>query len=349
MTTIKLARDARSGATITLDLSLPRAIFVTGKRGSGKTTTLHRLATHAAEAGATAIAIDPIGALLALCSSPSPVGTGEGRGGGVHRLTPGDNLLLNPSDLSTDAWLALFALSLSQPGGILLSRAIRKSVNSANPCYTIPDLIAAVESDDRANSATIEAIANRLEAAHHGWNIFRQHGYQDLAETFTPGLHLVDLSTLDPGPHSLRNLTVSLLVSRLFAYAQAAQTSPSAGGTEGGENLILIIDEAHNFANSPALAATPLTRWAREGRNYGLSLVLATQRPTALPADTLSQADILVIHRLTLLADVKAVGNLASTYARDLAAILKGIRDPGQAIIVDDQAERAVVGRVISE
>ena len=40
----------------------------------------------------------------------------------------------------------------------------------------------------------------------------------------------------------------------------------------------------------------------------------------------------------------RAVGNLASTYARDLSAILKGVRDPGQAIIVDDQAERAVVG-----
>ncbi len=38
---------------------------------------------------------------------------------------------------------------------------------------------------------------------------------------------------------------------------------------------------------------------------------------------------------------------LASTYARDLAAILKGVRDPGQAIIVDDTQERAVVGRVI--
>ncbi len=50
---------------------------------------------------------------------------------------------------------------------------------------------------------------------------------------------------------------------------------------------------------------------------------------------------------LTLVADVKAVDNLASTYARDLAAILKGVRDPGQAIIADDTAERAVVGRVI--
>ena len=65
----------------------------------------------------------------------------------------------------------------------------------------------------------------------------------------------------------------------------------------------------------------------------GLSIALATQRPTALSADTLSQADILVIHRLILLDDVKAVSRLASTYARDLPAILKGVRDPGQAVV----------------
>ncbi len=112
-----------------------------------------------------------------------------------------------------------------------------------------------------------------------------------------------------------------------------------------GESLLF--GEAHNFVKPPALAARPVERWAREGRNFGLSLVLATQRPSAIPADTLSQADVLVIHQLTLLADVRAVGNLASTYARDLGAILKGVREPGQAIIVDDAQERAVVGRVI--
>jgi hypothetical protein len=84
------------------------------------------------------------------------------------------------------------------------------------------------------------------------------------------------------------------------------------------------------------------------GKDSSLAFA-ASKRPTALPADTLSQADILIIHRLTLVANVKAVGNLASTYARDLSAILKGVRDPGQAIIVDDTAERAVVGRVISQ
>ena len=38
---------------------------------------------------------------------------------------------------------------------------------------------------------------------------------------------------------------------------------------------------------------------------------------------------------------------LASTYAADLPAYLKGIRRPGEAIIVDDAAERLAVGQIL--
>lgn len=316
-----LALDARSHAPITLDLSRPRAILATGKRGSGKTTTLHRLAHIAADQGDTVVVIDPLGALCTLSPDITP-------------LIPGKSLHLNPSDLSTDAWLSLFGLTHAKPSGIALSRALRHVRRK----YLIPELIDQIERDDRANDSTKAAITNRLEAAHHDWHIFRQSDYRDLAEIFSSGLHLINLATLNPGPTSLRNLVTALIISRLFTHAQA--NPPDFP-------LWIIADEAHNFTTSGALAAKPLTRWAREGRNFGLSIALATQRPATLPADIISQADILIVHHLTLLDDLKAVSRLASTYARDLPAILKGIRDPGQAIIVDDAQERAIVGHII--
>ena len=176
------------------------------------------------------------------------------------------------------------------------------------------------------------------------WSIFHDH-YHDLAQTFTPGLHLINLATLDPGPHSLRNLVVSLLIGRLFSRAQSL--SPRSRGGPRGGGVFLILDEAHNFTLPGALAAPALTRWAREGRNFGLSIALATQRPATLPADIISQSDVIIIHRLTMMDDLKAVSRLASTYARNLPAILKGVRDPGQAVIIDDATERAVVGHVL--
>jgi len=85
----------------------------------------------------------------------------------------------------------------------------------------------------------------------------------------------------------------------------------------------------------------PLTRWAREGRSFGLYIGLSTQRPATLPADIIFQADVLVVHHLTLLDDRKAVGRLASTYARDLAAILKGVCNPGSDIAIRHAQEQS--------
>jgi DNA helicase HerA-like ATPase len=347
----QIATDIRTNAAITLDLSRPRAVLTTGKRGSGKTTTLHTLARIAAETGATVVVIDPLGALVPLLPD-------------APRLAPGDNLLLNPSDLSVDAWLALFDLTLSQPSGIALSRAVRAAAASpplggtegGRGRYHIADLVELVDRDKRAKDGTKEAVINRLEAADDLWNIFhhacpepgRRGNYHDLAATFQPGVNVVDLSSLDPGPNSLRNLTVSLLISRLFARAQA-RPERSRRAERPDVPLWLVVDEAHNFANPPALAARSILRWAQEGRNLNLSLALATQRPAALPADVISQVGILVIHRLTMLADVQAMSRLASTYARDLPMILKAVKKPGHAIIVDDAAERVVVGQVVKK
>ena len=112
--------------------------------------------------------------------------------------------------------------------------------------------------------------------------------------------------------------------------------------------VFLLIDEAHDFCpTGPALAKSALIRYVKEGRSADLSLVAATQQPAALDFDLVSQCDLLVIHHLTLSDDVKVVARLASTYAADLPAFLKGVRNPGQAVIVDDLEERAVVGHVL--
>jgi DNA helicase HerA-like ATPase len=50
------------------------------------------------------------------------------------------------------------------------------------------------------------------------------------------------------------------------------------------------------------------------GRTPGVSLVAATQRPSALPAAAVSQAGLLLAHRLTAAADVEALSAAAPTY-----------------------------------
>jgi uncharacterized protein len=69
--------------------------------------------------------------------------------------------------------------------------------------------------------------------------------------------------------------------------------------------VVCFLDEAHQFIggsvgdeqNTVLLDAFGLI--AKEGRKYGLTTVIATQRPRDVPEDVLSQLGTLFVHRLT--------------------------------------------------
>jgi hypothetical protein len=192
---IALATDRKGGQPITLATDHTRAIFVAGKRGSGKSYTLgriieeyHRLGTH------LIVVIDPLAVFWTTAIPAQPHGEsdqhdsqGAATGGvlapagtpkrqaplvAVRVIVPGDptqvlgplaqamtdrgvdiaRLWLNPSDLTADAWLALFGLTLSSPQGIALSRAVRTAKHST--ChFQLSNLIAAVEGDEQIADA----------------------------------------------------------------------------------------------------------------------------------------------------------------------------------------------------
>lgn len=69
--------------------------------------------------------------------------------------------------------------------------------------------------------------------------------------------------------------------------------------------MLVFIDEAHQFLNKRI--GDEFNRYeldsfgniAKEGRKYGLNIVISTQRPRDIPEDVLSQIGSLIVHRLT--------------------------------------------------
>jgi hypothetical protein len=112
----------------------------------------------------------------------------------------------------------------------------------------------------------------------------------------------------------------------------------------------LIIDEAHEFLpNRGKNAATePLVTIMREGRQPGISLVLATQQPGKIHTDVMTQSDIVIAHRLTAKIDVDALGMLMQSYMREgLDGYLNTLPPlKGSAIVFDDNNERVYPMRV---
>jgi phosphoglycolate phosphatase-like HAD superfamily hydrolase len=180
---------------------------------------------------------------------------------------------------------------------------------------------AAVEATD-APVSDKRAATNHLTLA-DSWDVFDADGLT-AAGLAGPDVTVVDVSGLDTAPMNavVRGVAESLYRARVD---RAVDRLPW-----------LLVDEAHTFFEGVAESAlqTILTR----GRAPGVSLVMATQRPSAVPAVGISQSDLLLSHRLTSRADLDALEKAQPTYMNEsLAERLP--TDPGEVVVVDDSTE----------
>src|SRR5262249_7013446 len=77
----------------------------------------------------------------------------------------------------------------------------------------------------------------------------------------------------------------------------------------------LIIDEAHNYipARLTIPSKKPLKKYVDEGRNLGLSIVVATQQPAGLDPSIQRNADLLLVHSLSHQDDIAAAQGMLNT------------------------------------
>jgi DNA helicase HerA-like ATPase len=251
-----------------------------------------------------------------------------------------NTLRLNPSDMSPDGWCDLFDLNINKPMGIALYRAVRELGEDDNQFY-LNDIIDKVEMDGGASERTREALLNRLEMA-KDWNIFADQ-YEDIWRTFDQDrINVLDLSVLDPGQYGLRNLVVEVLSKELFNQRQDARRREELGLTVDIPKVWMFIDEAHNFvpSGSSSLAKDTLIRWVKEGRQPGLSMTVASQQPSAIDSEILSQCDIILCHKITTREDIKSLNKLSQDYmSGELKTYVKNIDNVGEAVYVDDDEE----------
>ncbi len=103
--------------------------------------------------------------------------------------------------------------------------------------------------------------------------------------------------------------------------------------------LVAIVDEAHNFLGRKIGVeeyATKLDSFeiiAKEGRKYGLSICLTTQRPRDITEGVLSQIGTLVVHRLTNDRDRDVVERACGEIDRSASSFLPNLQ-PGEAAII---------------
>jgi hypothetical protein len=115
--------------------------------------------------------------------------------------------------------------------------------------------------------------------------------------------------------------------------------------TKQEEPLVwMVIDEAHEFL--PKDRTVPSTKALvtilREGRQPGISLILASQQPGKIHTDVMTQSDTVISHRITAKVDIDALSLLMQSYMRlGLNEMLDQLsRTKGAALIFDDNNEK---------
>ena len=126
---------------------------------------------------------------------------------------------------------------------------------------------------------------------------------------------VLDVSGL---PSEVLPAIVGTMLRVIYDMLFWAQDLP-VGGRQ--QPLLVVIDEAHRFVPEGAdtSAHRTLSIIAKEGRKYGVGLMLVTQRPSEIDSAVLSQSGSLIALRLTNAADRSKV---AATVPDDLGGLV---------------------------
>ncbi len=261
----------------------------------------------------------------------------EGAAKEVPKNTYDSEFSMLPSLLTSEDWCLTFGIDRFSPTGLLLEKTLKKvelgysakleekktrKIRGKGRKYDIDDIINCLEHDSELNSRdkgykqdSIRALVSRFEAA-KAWGVFSEKG-TPLAELSREGqMTVLDTSFLDD---NVTALVIGILARRLLAARKLVTRKEASKKFDKDMDAMLelevpptwlFIDEAHTLipsGNVRTPASTALVEYVKQGRRPGLSLVFATQQPSAIDIRVLSQLDIIMSHKLIFDDDIKSI------------------------------------------
>ncbi|GIU68880.1 MAG: nucleotidyltransferase [Candidatus Woesearchaeota archaeon] len=270
---------------------------------------------------------------------------------------------ISPYELDATDWTQSFGLNTNDPIAVLIEKVIYQLKDKRKKFY-ISDILKAIDLDKESDSNSKNASKNLFMNAMN-WGIFDSEDSKfkatSLSELAKAGqVTVLDLSCYATMANSwnIKNLVVGLISEKLFVQRMTARKNEEYQQIHKSINLFgdelikkmdfpmvwLVIDEAHEFLphEGKTLATDPLVTILREGRQPGISLILASQQPGKIHTDVMTQSDVVIAHRITAKIDTEALGALMQSYMREgLVQQLDDLpRVKGSAIIFDDNNER---------
>ncbi len=379
-----------------LDIDFPHVIYITGTRGSGKSFDLGVLLegiSKLKEESPIQENVEPICSILVDTQSqfwtlnypPNPsipsnktqlelldkwnISSNQldncklWRVSDEDKITGDENILsIKPSLVKHEEWCEILGIEVYGPQGYSLRNALD---NVQRIDFEIEDLITYIRNPGHLNN---------IQESSRSSLVYKLREYQDSGLFSSSGLKIEDF--LEPGRcnilllRALRDIDKSLIVCviarQLFTfmgkYHKEKKINAFFARSEEFRKLPnkvwLMIDEAHVVApsNSPSPAREALVEYVKRGRDAGLSLVLATQQPSAIDDRILSQVNLSFSHRLAFQSDINASVNriptkpvrhmkVAGVDFSDFGDMMRFL-DAGQCFIGDSGTSRTVLAQI---
>ncbi len=266
---------------------------------------------------------------------------------------------IRPKDLEPQDWTALIGVDRYSAMGQCM-RSARGAMAGNFEIRDMSEWIASEQAAMQYVDATRDAVAWRLEAANDS-GLFAADA-EPIVDSLATRRNkaVIQLADLDD---DTKAVVVAVVMRQLMARAGPAQRRRKLAARldlattdeEIAPRTWVLIDEAHLVcpAGHQTAARPVIVDYVKRGRDAGLSLVMATQQPSALDTAAISQSDIVAIHKLTIDLDIEAAtarmpARVPTTTTRLMRSVdvsrmqdLARALDSGQSLVADSESSRA--------
>lgn len=141
-------------------------------------------------------------------------------------------------------------------------------------------------------------------------------------------------------PFEVLSICVSLISRLIFEFGYHSKKHKRKLGQEQDIPILIVYEEAHKYAPKSDLSKyrtskEAIERIAKEGRKYGVTLLLASQRPSEISETIFSQCNTFISMRLTNPDDQNYVKRLLPDTVGDITNLLPSLKE-GEALIMGD-------------
>jgi DNA helicase HerA-like ATPase len=173
-------------------------------------------------------------------------------------------------------------------------------------------------------------------------NVFSTADFDQIVKQFIgyltkSNVTIIDLSGI---PFEVMSITVSLVARLIFDFSFHYSKMRHQDKKLNDIPVMIVCEEAHNYIPKSDIAAykssrKSIERIAKEGRKYGLSLMIVSQRPAEVSDTIFAQCSNFISLRLTNSDDQTYVRHLIPNNVNSITDVLPNLAD-GEAVVVGD-------------